>query len=239
MMRSIGFVACVVSALVSPALGAPSPLQPGASTGPAYVCVRVDDGVPQYRAIGTDGHCGAHETLMLLVASATTPFVADASTPSDLTPPTEGFLARFAATPAFVPGSGPLLVHAALLVDADRAAFALAPTSAVHTFVADRDDASNVSCAPTVDGHRIGEPTRLLAPGQTIERPSSVVFDSVRGSFAFSPPAAPPDVLWSRLDESLPIEAGRHQFAMLCLGRLGFRFRGIANLVILQRVPHP
>jgi hypothetical protein len=239
MMRSIGFVACVVSALVSPALGAPSPLPPGASTGPAYVCVRVDDGVPQYRAIGIDGHCRDHETPMLLVTSATTPFVADASTPSDLPPPTDWFLASFAATPAFVPGSGPLLVHAALLVDADRAAFALPPTPAVHPFVVDLGDASNVSCAFTIDGHRIGEPTRLLAPGQTIERPSGVVSVPVRGSLAFSPPAAPPDVLWSRLDESLPIEAGRHQFAMLCLGRLGFRFRGTANLVILQRVPNP
>ena len=176
---------------------------------------------------------------MIVVLSETTPFAADGTVAvptADRTPiPADALFAskilvRFAAIPASVP----LLVRATLLVDADLALFSMPPPAAVDAIADARGDPSNVRCAPLVDGRGVGELTPLLPRGASLQLPPGVVMDPLTGRIELSPPGAPPDIFWSRLDWTLAVAAGRHEFAVACAGRLAFQFRGIGNLVVLQ-----
>ena len=131
-------------------------------------------------------------------------------------------------------------MQATLLIDADRGMFGVPPPTVDVNPVANlRGEPSNVRCVPTLDGQLLGAPTRLLPRGVRLGLPTGVVFDPATSQFDRPSPGYFPDVLWSQLDESRSVGAGRHAFRIVCQEGLAFQFRGRGNVLVLQPAPQP
>jgi hypothetical protein len=207
--------------------------------GTVYACVRLDrdplDSSWLRMLKPHHKHCRRGETLMVVVASKTLPFFANATRPAVPDRGTGLVASGFSSviTPVIVPvpASDPLLIGVVLRVDTDTGMYTL-PQAAAGS----RDTPSSLECVPVVDGQPVGRAKALGTNAEAIGQASaSGMFDPKTGGFDHLSPGYFPDTLWSIRRQSREASAGRHRIALLCEGSAPFAFRGVATLTLLQR----
>jgi hypothetical protein len=204
-----------------------------------YACVRLDRNPldsswlrmlkPHHK------HCRRGETRMVVVASKTLPFFANAARPVVPGRSTALVASAFSSviipTIVSVPASAPLLIGVVLRVNTDTGMYTL-PRPAADG----RDTPSSLECVPVIDGEPVGLAKALGTNAEAIGQASaSGMFDPKTGGFDHLSPGYFPETLWSIRRESREASAGRHQVALSCEGSAPFAFRGVATLTLLQQ----